>query len=384
MKCVTAWLLVLLAASLPVRAEPDPAPYAAMRTLQALQEQVAHGNATAQSAQPKLMAHIADGFLSADPKVWSEPRNARAAVLFLLSGGKPAVVRSVLETAKFPPTLDRLMKGALAFGEAQDEIARSLLDGVEPQSLPTDLGAHVALVRATLSVDVDRNKAIRLFDTARLLAPGTLIEEAALRHEVFVLTDADVIDKAMLLARQYFRRFRTSVYAEDFRQRFASAAVKMATAGNVAELAQLDTVLNELSTGEVRSFYLSLAKVCLLGGKMPGARYAAQRALSLVGKGSKDDIRARLYLATAQIASDQTVDNLAVLTTLDAARLAPEDESLRLAAATVGTAILAEESSIGAAGDASNRPDDPAQRTIERARIALGAADDLLHLATRP
>ena len=75
-----------------------------MRTLQILQEQIAHGNAAAQAAQPKLMAHIAERFLAADPAVWREPRNARAGVLFVLSGGKPAVMRAVLKKPRRCPT----------------------------------------------------------------------------------------------------------------------------------------------------------------------------------------------------------------------------------------------------------------------------------------
>ena len=267
-----------------------------MRTLQVLQEQVAHGNTTAQTAQPQLMAHIAEGFLAADPAVWSEPRNARAAVLFLLSGGRPNVIRSVLERARFPAGIDRLLKGALAYGEGQDEIARQLLGGVDPQTVPTALGAHLALVQATLSADQDAAKAIKLLDVARLLAPGTLIEEAALRREVFLLINKGASDKAMLLSRQYFRRYRTSSYADNFRQRFADAAIRMAVAGDTKQLSQLDSVLNEVPAGETRAFYLLVGRTALLDGKTPGARFAANKALMLASKGSPEETRAKLYL----------------------------------------------------------------------------------------
>ena len=216
-------------------ADPAPptaeAPYVAVRSLQSLQDQVAHGDASAQSAQPKLIAHIADVFLAVDPAVWKEPRNTRAAVLFLLSGGKPSVVRTVLSRSETAPDLDRLLKGALAYGEGQDEAARTLLDPVDPRTLPSGLGGQVALIQAALQADRNPAKASRSLDLARLLMPGTLVEEAALRRQIFLMSGPEATDKFSLLSRQYIRRFKTSVYAANFKQRFATTVVRLAENG---------------------------------------------------------------------------------------------------------------------------------------------------------
>lgn len=161
------------------------APYLAVRLLQQLQDQVAHGSTAAQAAEPKQLVRIGEVFAAADPAAWTNTRNAGAAVLYLFSAGKPAVVRAAMQRATLSPDNDRLIKGALAYAEGQDGTARALLGTFDPRALPAVLGGHLALVLATLYADTDPQKAGQMLDSARLLVPGTLVEEAALRRRSF-------------------------------------------------------------------------------------------------------------------------------------------------------------------------------------------------------
>jgi chemotaxis protein MotC len=381
-----AFALALFATVSAARADQDPtspnAPYAQMRTLQTLQEQIAHGYADGQKAQPKLMAHIAEMFLQADPEAWSDPRNARAAVLFLLSGGKPEVVRSVLERAKVTPAVDRMIKGALAYGEGQEEIAAALLEPIDPRSVPNALGGHLALVKAGLVASKDPAKADKLLDLARLLMPGTLVEEAALRRQIFLLADSNALDKVTLLSRQYLHRFRTSVYAENFRQRFAAATVKMAKAGDVEQLTKLDAVVKEMRPDEARRFYLAMAKAAITNGKTAAARYASDKARALAPAGTPDAARANLYAAAALVASEQVDDGMTRLSVLDKGQLDPEDAGLRDAAMSVGSVVGAKNTSDGAGGDAGGPNDDPGAALLARAHAALDTSSRTLKDAT--
>ena len=374
--------LALLAAASAARADQDAtspnAPYLQMRTLQTLQEQVAHGNAVAQAAQPKLLAHIGDMFLAADPEARSDPRNSRAAVLFILSGGKPEVVRTVLERAKLTPALDRLMKGALAYGEGEEAIAAALLDPIDPKSLPNALGGHLALVKAGLVLGKDPATADKLLDLARLLGPGTLIEEAALRRQIFLLADSDRLDKVTLLSRQYLHRFHTSVYAENFRERLALAVLKFAAAGDTLQLAKFDSVIKEMKPDEARRFYLAMAKAAITNGKTATARIASDKAKALTVAGSADAARADLYGAAALVASDRVDDAMTRLTVIDAGKLGGEDAKLRDAALKVGTVVSAQNTNDGAGGEAVPGGDDPGAALIAHARTALDTSGKLL------
>ena len=375
--------LATLAAAPDARAA-SLAPYSIIRTLQVLQEQVAHGNAAAQAAQPRLMAHIADEFLAADPRVWKEPRNAHAAVTFLFSGGKPAVVRAILDKGTMPAGVDTLIKGALAYGEGNDELARQTLGGIDPRSLPPMLGGHLALVQASLLPAADNAKAGKLLDLARLLVPGTLVEEAALRRQLFLLSGPENLDKFIFLARQYSRRYRTSIYADNFKQRLDAVARGLARAGDVAALGRFDAVLAEYPTAEQIGFYLAMAKTAIVEGKAVAARYAAEKASALAGGRGQDSLRSNLYAAAALVVSDDAGKGLKALQAIDRSKLSPEDAELQDAALTVATGVRAEPTA-GASPppmrpgvSAGPAPDNQSVAVLDEAQAAVAGADKLL------
>ena len=350
-----------------------------MRSLQRLQDQVAHGNRAAQAAQAKMLAHVADIFSAADPAVWKEPRNADAAALYLFSAGKARTIRALVEQGVvFAADRDRLVKGALAYAEGQDEVARALLGKYDPRSLPRALGGHLALVLATMSADKDPGRAEAMLDSARLLVPGTLVEEAALRRQVFLLADVASLDKFTALSRQYMRRFRGSVYATNFKARLTSFAVRLAVAGDVAQLSKVDTAFVELPQAERRSLYLTLARDALLAGRADTARYAAGRAAAL-SPDAADAERARLYTAAAGVANDASPEGRAALTGLDRGRLSARDAELQDAALAVATSI---DDGLGDRGQDVGRDgaasDGASAALIDRARRAMAAGDALL------
>ena len=76
------------------------------------------------------------------------------------------------------------MRAAMAYGENRNAEAMELLAEIDPRSLDASIAGHVALVRRSWRRRRIADKALALVGEARLLAPGTMIEEAALRHEV--------------------------------------------------------------------------------------------------------------------------------------------------------------------------------------------------------
>ena len=65
-------------------------------------------------------------------------------------------------------------------------------------------------------------KALAYLDDARLLAPGTLIEEAAFRRQIALIASAGDGERYEMMVARYLRRFPNSVYAGNFRQQFAA------------------------------------------------------------------------------------------------------------------------------------------------------------------
>lgn len=283
-------------------------PYELVRTLQSLQDQIAQGSTDALVSQRNLRAEIDEAFAAANPKVWQDHRNAAAAVTYVLSGGSPSILRRLGNLNPPPAIDDRLIDGVLAYIEGKEADANRLLGDIDVFDLPPSMGAQLALAQSALAVRSDPVKALRVLDTARLLAPGTLVEEAALRRELFVADRIKDDRKIESLARQYLTRFRHSVYAANFRNHFAAAISRMDLAKDTDQAKRVGDMLAAMEPPARRQLYLVLAVAAVIKGKTATATMAAENALSLSGRGSGDEARSRLYRAAALLAEPGSFD----------------------------------------------------------------------------
>jgi chemotaxis protein MotC len=319
-----------IALSFAARAEsPRLAPYELVRSLEVLQNEASDGNATAYATRPKLVGQIAEGFLAADARLWHDERNARALAIYVLSGGQPGVVRKIIALGQLPKSDENLMLGSLAYSEGRMGEAKELLKDIDPQSLPASLGGQLALIQSTLLMGDDRERAVTLLGVARLLMPGTLVEDVALRREILAMAERHDVDKFMSLSDQYARRFRRSVYADNFWQSFAVAAAKMTPAIDAKAQQRLGLLVEMLGVDGQRNTYLSIAEISAICGNVSLARFAAERAASLSQEGSLEKARARLYGAAAMIVTDDYDAGMQALESIAKTQLPSRDEQLR-------------------------------------------------------
>lgn len=384
-------LLMLCALARTAIAEPKPAgseqPYQLVRTLQLLQDQIARGSIEAHGAQLALLAHIGERLLTIEPTVWNDPRNARAPIVFMLSGGQPQVVRSLLDRGHVSRE-DKLLLGALAYVEGREREAAVAFRDVDARTLPATVGGHVALVQSALVIRQDLRAAIAHLDDARLLMPGTLVEEAALRREIFVAGQFDDFDKFEFLAIQYIRRYRESVYAGNFRQRFALALTRFSFAQNPAYFPRLAKMLEHLDVNSRRTLYLLISRTAVVRGRPAMAQLAADEAAALASDGSEERERARLYRASARVVTDGYDKGIAELRDISRAKLAPRDvELLDAALSLAGHMRKAAPAPDPIADDQSPPPAPPAPPRLDikssaealtRAQKMLGDLDVLL------
>ncbi|WP_349368791.1 chemotaxis protein MotC [Salinarimonas sp.] len=311
-------------------ARPAPlSPYALLRTLQALQERIAEGDLAAHEAQRGLIGAITGRFAEADPAVWADPRNARAAIAFVLAGGPPQSLSAILAaTAGRADAFgaDRTMaQGALAFLQGREDEAQAALSPIDAMRVGGPLGAQLAMAQSALAVRESAAEAMRLLAVARLLAPGTLIEEAALRREIFVAGQSGDVERLEFLATQYMRRFRHSIYAGNFRQRFAVLLTALDFDGDLDRFARLETLLERFDAESRRDIYLFFARHSLIHGRTTVARRAATLAYDLSAGGSDEEERAAFYAAASQVATERYALAADALADLDPARLSPPD-----------------------------------------------------------
>ena len=137
-----------------------------MRSLHALQDQIVLGNRTARVAISSLATELATRLLSYNPSVWREPRNARAVVTYVLSGGAPRVAETILASGDCAPQEKPLVEAAVAYSEGHVTRARTLLANVDARTLEPIVGGHIALAQAALvaeqrSIEGDRTSRCR-------------------------------------------------------------------------------------------------------------------------------------------------------------------------------------------------------------------------------
>jgi chemotaxis protein MotC len=317
-----------------------PQPYQLVRTLQSLQNQAAQGNKAAHAAQRGLLREIEAPLASADPAAWSDPRNTRAAVLYVLSGGQPGVLNEVLRQGEPVGLPQGLAQGALAYVMGDSDKARALLMPLDPSSLADALGGQLALVQANLIARTDQKRALKLLDQARLLAPGSLVEEASLRRAIFIAGEISDLDRLEKATSQYLRRFDSSVYAVSFRQSFAAALVRFDVGRDPAKFPQLVATMRAFDEGQQRAVFLIVARDALIRGRFEQARRAAEEAAKLVGGDQEAGARAALYAAAARIAADREDSALGTLKAIDAARLPAADKPILETALRVAARIV--------------------------------------------
>lgn len=350
---LTAALLALLAMQ-PALAEPQsgapvsaaaapaskPLPFQLVRTLQSLQNQAAAGNRAAHEAQGRLLREFEEPLTHQDAAVWTDSRNTRAVVQYVLSGGQPSVLRALLkagEPAGLPPGL---AQGALAYVTGDLDKARTLLMPLDAASVHESLAGQLALVQATLVMRSDQKQALTLLDQARLLAPGSLVEEGALRRSVFIAAEINELDRLEKATAQYMRRFDHSVYADHFRQAFATSLARFDIGRDPDKFPQLVATLHAFSREQQRAVLLILARDALVNGRFEQARKASEEVARLPGSDQATVARATLYTAAARIAVDRADGALETLKRIDPNRLQPVEQEIHRTALRVASQIV--------------------------------------------
>ena len=354
-------------------ADPEATPFDAVRTLQNLQDRIATGDPVAQAAYAKAMQRTARSFATIKLATWADKRNARALITFLFSGGSAAAINAAIPHHALASEFATLYSGALAYGLGQDEAARKILLPIEAKTLPSGLGGHLALVQATLIANSDHAKAIVLLDMARLLEPGTLVEEAALRKEMLLIGAGGDLDKFSVLARRYMGSFSHSVYADNFRQLFARTAMQVGGEVRADAIGRLTTLTEGLSRDEKRRLFLAIAREAVVDGRLDFAATISDQAGRLALRNENDEARAMVYFGAATIVGSRYDAGMRALAAASPAKLDARDRALRASALAVGAMIRANPSNTGVV-----QQTDQQAAVLAQAERSLASADTLL------
>lgn len=348
-------------------------PYIMIRNLRNVQDRIAGGSVEAHEEQRRLMRDLGGEMRALPVTVWDDVRNVRAAIFFVFSGGDPAVLKLVIGRQKTPHVERRLLRGALAYGEGRLIDALGMIHKMDARTLDASLAGMVALIQGTLTAKKDPARALPYFGNARLLSPGTLVEEAALRQEIMIIARDGNLEKFDTLASQYARRFPRSLFARNFRQQFFAGVARKNFKRASEWISRTETELTRVPVAERAGLYLAMAEESLKGGNIDIAKFAANRARALVPEGSRGHVRATLYEGAAMVVSDEFDKGLALLQSVDVPKLGMSDREIYRSALDVAKAVgrLPSQPAAVASGE-------PLPEAVTRAQTMLSQVDTLL------
>ncbi|SEB45561.1 chemotaxis protein MotC [Nitratireductor aquibiodomus] len=315
-------------------------PYQMVRSLQRVQDRIADGDHAALPMQQKLLGIIDNRMRKAAPDDFSDPRNLQALLIYGLSGGNPKTLELLFSKLSLNADESRLGNAIVRYALGDFAAARSVLQEIDPKSLPPEVGPPVALVSATVTARDNPLFAVRMLDEARLLSPGTLIEEAALRRSIPLAAALGDTERLARASEQYVRRFLRSPYATQFVDTFVAAVVEL---HETVDPGMVDDVTAQMSSEQARIVYLRLARKSAIEGYERLLAFASQKAMAHSEDADGDsDPRAVLYANMASVSSDNVDDVLAALNGIERDRLSSADRELLDAATAIAKAVLDE------------------------------------------
>ena len=362
-------ICAMVSAGAPARAEnlDDLAPYKMIRSLQYVQDTVALGDHSAMEMQRFLLTTIDDRLRTAQSSLFDDPRNVDAALVYAMSGGNPETLELLIKKdvgGHFDSRLTDALRGYLSGRGSQS--VKSLAE-IFPEYKRSRVGPYLALVSANSVIRKDPALALSYFDWARLAAPGTIVEEAALRRSVYIASEAGWIDKSMAYSNRYARRYLRSPYASQFADLFVKLAVDHFDAIKEEDILE---VLSFMDVPRQREVYLRMARLAAISGKNKLAALAADRAQLLSEDGeSVPKVLADLYSGLASVPSGDVASAMETIVAIPDEKLSVKDRALKAAARAVAEEVLRVPQATVAETDidASARVDDPSYPALDEA-----------------
>lgn len=187
--------LALLAGTAPAWTEAKQLqPFQMVRALQLVQDRVADGDLAALPIQRKLLEMIDQRLRTATDAEMVEPQQFRALLIYSMSGGNPTTLETLMRRLRLSEDDARKCIGILSYLKGGTKAAATALEKVEPMNEKPELGAFLALVKGSVLTQEKPQDALKYLAQARLISPGTLVEEAALRRSMPLLIAAKDFD----------------------------------------------------------------------------------------------------------------------------------------------------------------------------------------------
>jgi len=337
--CGVATLAMLAVVPALARAQTALQPYQMVRSLEIVQDRIATGDHAIMPMQRELLAIIDSRLRAMKTSDFADDRNLQALLVYAMSGGNPATVSIVLSRLDLAGPNKDIGTGVLHYLNGRNTEAHAALRPVDPLALPPALGAFAALIKGSIVGTEAPAEALKLLDEARLLAPGTLVEEGALRRSIGLAAGTGDTTRFMRAASQYAERYLRSPYASQFADAFVAGVV---TLHGSLDLAAIGDITALMDAEQERVIYLRIARRAGINGFEELASFASDKAQEAgLRVNVAEDPRALLYSSLAAVSSGTSEEISAKLAKIDRRKLSASDRELFDAVAAVAAKLTA-------------------------------------------
>ena len=292
-----AWLFqAAVAEGVAQRSLPD-----LVLNLARLQDAAARGDAEAGALQMRMLSNVSAELMKADPLRLPDAPSLRAAIIYVLSGGRPSDVEVLLRATPDSEPLRWILRGAVQFATGEKAEALKTLTPFKPETLPASIGGRVALAMAALLPEGETVEKARLLEFAARQMPGTLVEEAALRRLAILAAAQDDPLQFQKTAERYVWRYSASLYAGGLMKDYVAQIVIFEAKHKPISRLAFEVLMNRLPAMQRCQAYLGVARQATSLGLADLALYASTRARRLAVQGSAEWSEATLYDAAILI-----------------------------------------------------------------------------------
>lgn len=296
--------------------------------LRALRDAITTGQAKPDATYQPLLETIARDFASRPPNYWSDPETAAALLAFITCGGDIRLLRNVMTQGSFAEPLQPLANGFIAYYGKSNVGIKSSLPDIDAKALPLYLAGPVALMQAIALGENDETSTLELLDTARLLAPGTFVEEAALRRAVALLGNKRHLPRLTATAWHYSRQYSRSPYAPHFYNAVTKALFTLSIATPPLTAEEARTVIRTLVGTYSNTVVLAVLRRLVLLGRLEQAQNLHSLLRTDLPSSQQDLTRADLYSLASSLSRAPPIEHYVALRRINRTLLDEPDQIL--------------------------------------------------------
>lgn len=330
----------ILAAATQVHAgeEEELAPYKMLRSMQFVQDAVVMGDHSAGEMQRYLLGAIDKRLRTVDSSVFDDPRNVDATLIYAMSGGNPATLDYLVDRDVQGYFDNRVAEVLRKYLGGKGQTASKTLSEMAREYADKPIGPYLALVAGNTLMNSKPEEALKMYNWARLVAPGTIVEESALRRSLSIAVNAGLVPEGMKYASLYARRFLHSPYASQFADLFVALAVDNV---HVIGVDRIREVAEVMEPDRRQAIYLRIARQATIAGERELARMAAEEVARMKDTNGKGlDVLAGFYGGLADVPSENIEKVAEGLDMVPEGALSERDLKLREAARAIAQEVL--------------------------------------------